>query len=135
MSADIRQQIIELNTQVVEYYGDGRYREAVVIATKACNLARQHLEKNDPELALTLSNLAGVYESLSEYTKAEPLYREAIAILHEDPKEYALHLANNLNSLAYLSYSMGNYDAAEPLYREALMILRMVQEEQVQQLI
>ena len=58
MSADIRQQIIGLNTQVVEYYGDGRYREAVVVATKACNLARQHLEKNDPEIAFSLSNLA-----------------------------------------------------------------------------
>lgn len=135
MSADIRQQLIALNTQVVEYYGDGRYREAVAISTNACNLARQHLEKNDPELALTLSNLAGVYESLSEYTEAEPLYQEAIAILREDPKEQAIQLANNLNSLAYLYYSMGNYDAAEPLYREALAILQTVQEEQVQQLI
>jgi hypothetical protein len=36
MSADIRQQLIALNMQVVEYYEDGRYRKAVVIATKAC---------------------------------------------------------------------------------------------------
>src|SRR2546425_24382 len=124
MSADIGQQLIALNTQVVEYYGDGRYREAVIIAKKACNLARQHLEKNDPEIALTLNNLAGVYESLSEYTEAEPLYEGAIAILREDPKEHAIHLANSLNSLAYLYYSMGNYDEAEPLYQKALTVRR-----------
>jgi tetratricopeptide (TPR) repeat protein len=63
---------------------------------------------------------------MGNYTAAEPLFKEALAInkkvLGENHPDYAM----SLNNLALLYQAMGNYTAAEPLYKEALAIRKKV---------
>ncbi|MCH8963264.1 MAG: tetratricopeptide repeat protein, partial [Bacteroidetes bacterium] len=41
----------------------------------------QALGPDHPSLAITLNNLAGLYESQGKYDQAEPLYQRALAIM------------------------------------------------------
>ena len=125
MIDEVHQQIIDLNRQVVECYEDGQYKEALVIAQQASALARQHFAWDDTELALTLSNLASVYEAVGMYEQAEPLYQEALSIWRMQSEVNHTQLGVALNNLAFLYFSMGNYSVAEPLYQEALRLWRL----------
>ena len=78
--------------------------------------------KDNPDYAIDLSNLAGLYDHIGQYEKAEPLYKQALEIqkrlLGEDHPDYAM----SLNNLAALYGHMGQYEKAESLYRQALAI-------------
>ena len=55
-----------------------------------------------------------------------PLYKQALEILKQSPKEkHPLH-ATSLNNLAGLYQLEGKYAKAEPLYKQALEILKQV---------
>ena len=75
-----------------------------------------------PDYATSLNNLAGLYKSMGEYAKAEPLYRQALEIRRRVLGEEHPDYATSLNNLAVLYESMGEYAKAEPLYRQALEI-------------
>ena len=47
---------------------------------KCLTAYKQLLGDNHPDVALSLNNLALLYQSQGRYTEAEPLYREAIKI-------------------------------------------------------
>ena len=69
------------------------------------------------DYAASLDNLAGLYHSMGDYARAEPLCRQALEIrrkaLGEEHPDYAISLSN----LANIYSSMGDYGSAEPLYR------------------
>jgi tetratricopeptide (TPR) repeat protein len=87
---------------------------------------RKVLGPEHPETAKILNNLAQLYESMGEYAKAEPLYKEALEIRQNvlGPQHFAT--AESLNKLAVLYQDMGVYAKAEPLYQEALRIRQKV---------
>ena len=88
------------------------YLEARDIEKKA--LGRQH-----PEYATSLNNLAVLYDSMGEYSKAEPLYLEARDIRKRALGPQHPDYGTSLNNLAVLYESMGKYAKAERLYLEA----------------
>jgi tetratricopeptide (TPR) repeat protein len=63
---------------------------------------------------------------MGNYTAAEPLYKEALAINKKVLGENHPDYATSLNNLAMLYDAMGNYTAAEPLFKEALAIYKKV---------
>jgi CHAT domain-containing protein/Tfp pilus assembly protein PilF len=75
-----------------------------------------------PDYATSLYNLASLYTDMGRYAEAEPLSRQAAAIvgkaLGDSHPDYATHLMG----LAALYLAMGRYDQAEPLLRQALEI-------------
>ena len=75
-----------------------------------------------PDTATSLNNLAGLYDAMGDYAKAEPLYRRALAIREKALGPEHPDTATSLNNLAGLYNSMGDYAKAEPLYRRALAI-------------
>ena len=75
-------------------------------------------------MALSLNNLAGLYDSQGRYTEAEPLLLEALDLYKRLLGDNHPHVANSLNNLAALYYSQGRYTEAEPLYLEAINIFR-----------
>ncbi|BAY16258.1 hypothetical protein NIES21_20830 [Anabaenopsis circularis NIES-21] len=90
--------------------------------SKAVKLQKQlGLEK---DLANSLNNLAGLYHSQGKYSKAEPLYQEALALRRKLLGEENPNVANSLNNLANLYDSQGKYNEAESLYQEALTLTR-----------
>jgi CHAT domain-containing protein len=89
------------------------YREALAIY-KAVGTGH-------PDYAVSLNNLAGVYQAMGDYARAEPLYREALAIYKAVGTGHP-NYAVSLNSLAGVYQAMGDYARAEPLIIEALEI-------------
>jgi tetratricopeptide (TPR) repeat protein len=71
-------------------------------------------------VALSLNNLAGLYDSQGRYTEAEPLYLEALDLRKRLLGDNHPDVALSLNNLAGLYDSQGRYTEAEPLYLEAL---------------
>jgi tetratricopeptide (TPR) repeat protein len=101
-------------------YDDYRSEQNLAINyfQKAINLA----STASPELATSLNNLAGLYESMGRYKEAEPLYVRSLAIREEQLGANHPRTATNLNNLANLYKSMGRYKEAEPLYVRSLAI-------------
>ena len=58
--------------------------------------------------------------------RAEPLYRQALAIRRKALGEKHPDYANSLNNLALLHASLGDFAQAEPLFRQALEIKKEV---------
>ncbi|MCB0774767.1 MAG: CHAT domain-containing protein, partial [Chitinophagaceae bacterium] len=84
------------------------------------------LGSEHPDYAKSLNGLALLYKSMGNYSKAEPMYLEAMnvrkKVLGTEHPDYA----NSLNNLAFLYDEMGNYSKAEPMYLEALNVLKKV---------
>ena len=80
--------------------------------------------------AVLLNRLAGLYETMADYARAEPLYQQALEIRKDVLGEQHPSYTTSLNNLAYLYDSMGDYARAEPLYQQALKIRKEVLGEQ-----
>ena len=76
--------------------------------------------------AVSLNNLALLYQNIGECAKAEPLYQEALRIRRKVLGSEHPDTALSLNNLAVLYVDMGEYPKAEPLYQEALRIRQKV---------
>ncbi|MBD2338416.1 tetratricopeptide repeat protein, partial [Calothrix sp. FACHB-156] len=88
--------------------------------SKAVELQKElGLEK---DLATSLNNLAGLYDSQGRYSEAETLYTQALALRRKLLGEEHPDVASSLNNLAALYYSQGRYSEAEPLYSQALAL-------------
>jgi len=61
---------------------------------------------------------------MGEYSKAEPLYRQAMEIYKKVLGEEHPSYATSLNNLALLYHRMGEYAKAEPLFRQAMQITK-----------
>jgi tetratricopeptide (TPR) repeat protein len=66
--------------------------------------------------------LAGLYTALKRYAEAEPLYRQAVAILRDTGRNDSTETAVCLHNLGRLYLDWGKYDLAETFYRQARMI-------------
>lgn len=112
----------ELNAQGKELYRQGRFAEAISVATEALHVAEATFGPENPWVGTALNNLA-VYNMVEgNYAAAEPLYQRALGI-HENalgPNNPAV--AQDLNNVASLYEKQGKYDAAEPLFERALSI-------------
>ena len=75
---------------------------------------------------MSLINLADLYRSMGAYSKAEPLYARALAIIEKVLGPEHPNTATSLNNLAALYLLMGAYSKAEPLYARALAIREKV---------
>ena len=74
----------------------------------------------------SLNSLASLYSTLSDYTKAEPLYKRSLVITEKALGPENPRVAAILNNLAKLYCSIGDYAKAEPLYKRSLAIYEKV---------
>jgi Uncharacterized protein conserved in bacteria len=124
MSASLQEQLTQLNEELIGLYQQGRYQQAVVVATKACLFAGQTLGKAHPVYATFVDFLARLYYSMGDFATAGSLYQQALEIRRTALGENSPDFAGSLYNVAVLYKSMSNYAAAEPLYRQALRIRR-----------
>ena len=75
-----------------------------------------------PEVALSLNNLAALYDDEGKYSEAEPLYKRSLAIREKVFGPDHPDVANSLNNLAFLYQHQGNDAEAELLYKRSLAI-------------
>jgi CHAT domain-containing protein/Tfp pilus assembly protein PilF len=111
-----------LQEQAKQLNKEGRYAEAISLVEKAVSILEKAIKPDHPNVAASLNNLAGHYDSQGLYGKAEPLYRRSLAILEKAFGPDHPDVATSLNNLAELYRNQGLYGKAEPLYRRSLAI-------------
>lgn len=102
-----------------EAYESGRTAQAEIHFLEALKEAETFGE-DDIRLALSLNNVAAIYQVMGKYTMAEPLYTRSLDIkkklLGEDHPDVAL----NLHNLAVLYSARRMYPVAEKYYKQTL---------------
>ncbi len=78
--------------------------------------------KEDPQLAICLNGLAGLYQSQGKYGEAEPLFVHALLIREKRLGAYHPNVATSLNNLGLLYESQGKYRDAELFYLRSIEI-------------
>jgi tetratricopeptide (TPR) repeat protein len=138
----IWESFVQLNTQVVDLYEQGRYQEALPVAQHALELSQHHLH-DDAAIVQSLNNLAGLYQAMEDYVHAVPLFQHIVVGLYEQGRyqealpvaqhahelsQHHLHddaaIVQSLNNLAGLYQAMEDYAQAVPLFQQALAIRR-----------
>ena len=108
----------------------GEYGKAEPLHLQARDIREKVLGKEHSSYAVSLNNLAVLYESMGDYTKAESLFLQARDIAKEVLGEEHPHYATCLNNLALLYGAMGDYAKAEPLLLQARDIRKEAQGEE-----
>ncbi|MEN9215954.1 MAG: tetratricopeptide repeat protein, partial [Gloeomargarita sp. HHBFW_bins_162] len=67
------QEAERLNQKVIQLYNQGRYSEAIPLAQRSLAILEKALGPDHPDVATSLNNLAGLYESQGNYAQALPL--------------------------------------------------------------
>jgi CHAT domain-containing protein/tetratricopeptide (TPR) repeat protein len=112
-----------LNAEVDRLHGQGEFAEAVPIAQRYVELARQKHGEEHPAFATSISWLAFVYQGQGRYAEAEPLLRRSLAIFEQASGPEHPDVGQVLSRLARLLRYQGRYAEAEPLLRRSLTIL------------
>jgi tetratricopeptide (TPR) repeat protein len=74
------------------------------------------------DTAASLNSLAMLYQAISAYAEAAPLYEHALAIMEKTLGPEHPNTATALNNLALIYQATGTYAKAEPLLERALAI-------------
>lgn len=104
-------------------YEHGRYDEAETYLKAALEEVEGD-DSRDLDLAVSLNNLAAVYEAQGRYPEAEPFYIRSLAILERVLGPRDPSVGYGLNNLGALYESQGKHVEAEALYMRALEILK-----------
>jgi serine/threonine protein kinase len=102
----------------------GRYEEALPQLRRARELDVKYRSPGDPQIPVTLSDLALVLYNQGKIAEAEPLYRESLRIHEADKPPDSEEIASSLNLLASLLKEQKKFDEAEQLSKRSLDIRR-----------
>ena len=101
-----------LTHEAMKLYNSGDYTQGVKVAKRALQVAQQSDSPDHPNVALSLSNLAELYEALEEYAEAEQLYKRSLEILEKEFGQDNQFLVNTLWNMASLYNNIGREDEA-----------------------
>lgn len=97
--------------------------EAAELSRRAIQIKEKLLGPGDPEVAVTVNELANVYWRKGDYTAARPLYERALDIREKAPGVAPQIVAQSLHNLAALLADQGEYAAAKPLAERSVSVL------------
>jgi esterase/lipase superfamily enzyme/Flp pilus assembly protein TadD len=120
--AQTNEDLAALNDQVIQLRRSGKYSEAIDLAERALALSERLHGPDHSLVAISLTNLAALYQSQGRLAEAEPLYKRALAIYEKALGPDHRDMAASLNDLASLYQSQSRFAEAEPLYKRALTI-------------
>ena len=108
-----------LTSEVMKLYGSGNYTQGVKVAKRALQVAQQNDGPDHPNVALSLGNLAELYEAQSEYAKAEQLYKRSLEILEKAFGQDNPFLVPTLLNMASLYNNIGRENEAHRMMERA----------------
>ncbi len=120
---EILEKIDQLNREVVQLAGQGKFEQAIIVAQEAIKLGRKNLYKHQT-FADSLNNLAELYRMLGYFSQAKPLYIEALNLRKELLGDSHPDIAQALNNLAAFYVAQGLYSQAEQLFLKVLLIVK-----------
>lgn len=109
----------ELTSQVMKLYSSGDYEQGVKVAKRALQVAQENDGPDHPNVALSLGNLAELYEAQKEYAKAEPLYKRSVKILEKAYGQDSQFLVPTLLNMASLYNNTGRENEAQKMMERA----------------
>jgi tetratricopeptide (TPR) repeat protein len=74
-----------------------RNTEAEALLQNAIPVLENSRQPDDPCLAIALTNLAEAYRIDGRYAKAEPFYRQVLAIVRQNPEQENAEIVEGLN--------------------------------------
>ncbi|KAK3233603.1 hypothetical protein CYMTET_56109, partial [Cymbomonas tetramitiformis] len=114
-----------LNNLAEVFRSQGRFKEAGPLLKKAeplyqraLSIRREKYGAQHPEVAETLTNLAGVYSSQQQFDAAVKAAQEALDINEALVGRHSKQGLGSLKWLAHVYYSQGDYDTALVLMQE-----------------
>ncbi len=108
-----------LTSEVMKLYGAGDYAQGIEVARHALQVAEQNDGPDHPNVALSLSNLAELYEAQEDYAKAEPLFKRSLEILEKEYGQDSPFLVPTLLNMASLYKDMGREKEAQQMVERA----------------
>jgi tetratricopeptide (TPR) repeat protein len=93
---------------------------------RALAIREKALGPDHPDVAVSLNNLANLYDKLGRYGDAEQLFKRSLAILEKVLGPNHTDVGLSLNNLAGVYNERGRYGDAEPLYKRSLAIYERV---------
>lgn len=111
-----------LNRSSIYLHEHALYAEAESFLQQALTINERELGPEHPSTAMSLNNLAALYQDQGKYEQAEPLLQRALAISTQVLTPEHPDVAYSLNNLANLFLHQGRYPEAESLYKQALAI-------------
>ena len=85
----------------------------------------ERMGSDHPDVATSLNNLAGLYETQGHYVQAEPLYKRSLAIYEKAHGPDHPDVAMSLNNLAILYRATKRETQAEELEKRAARIISL----------
>ncbi|WP_170319967.1 CHAT domain-containing tetratricopeptide repeat protein [Polyangium spumosum] len=113
----------KLHDEAMELADVGRVDAAIPLAERALSMLESALGAEHPDVAGSLSSVAGLHRTRGDLDKAEPLYLRALTILENALGPESPVVATLLNNLALLYELKGDGDKAKPLVERAVAIL------------
>jgi CHAT domain-containing protein/Tfp pilus assembly protein PilF len=109
------------------YSGEGEYEKSAATFEKARTIYESRIDAKNPappEYGTLLVNLAGNYQRLGKYRKAEADFAAALDVLGKTIGSSHPIYATSLLGSANLETELGNYSAAEKSYNQAATVLK-----------
>jgi tetratricopeptide (TPR) repeat protein len=100
----------------------GQYDRALPLYENALEILKSELGDRHPNTAISLNNLAKLYQSMGYYDRALQSLEAALEILKSELGDRHPDTAACLGNLAELYQSMGNDSEAEAFYKRAVSI-------------
>ena len=115
-----------LDTLATIYSYQGEYELAAekFEQARAIHEARLDPDHPDPEYGTVCVNMAGNYQRMGKYAKAEELFQKGVAVLKKNPGVDHPSYSISLVGLAYLETDLGHYSQAEKLYDESGRLMK-----------
>jgi tetratricopeptide (TPR) repeat protein len=120
--AEERDSLADLHRNAVRLSRQGRYVEALPLATRLLSDARKRYGEEHADVAAALVLVGDLLEAQGRYAEAEPLYKRALTIWEKTLGPDHLTVANTLGTLAWLYERQGRFVEAEALSKRSLSI-------------
>ena len=132
LSREDRQRLAQATAyfrQAVDLYRRGARKQPLTIAQRAIAIRERILGGKHPDTVAAMSNLATMYLSAGEYTKALKLNEKTIQIRKETIGTHHPEYATSLNNLAGVYHAQGQYHKSLHLVEQALILTKKSQGE------
>jgi TonB family protein len=111
-----------LAAQVVEFYNQGRYDDALPPAKRSLELREQALGPEHPLVGEALQNLASVQFGKKNFGAAQSLYKRALKIFEKAYGRDSVKLVALLDNMGWLYFAQADVGGAEDAFLRALAL-------------
>lgn len=119
--------LAEANEKLAKlYFTERKLPDAAPLFEKAAQIRDSEPNVAKQPLAMTLANLAACYAGFADYTKAEPLYKRAIALFEEADWLERMETAVTMRNYALLLQKTGRAEEAATMMARAEAIRQKV---------